>query len=400
MGAETNRTPGAKRWMTGFVAMLIVVSVPGAVIGVSALVRMASTLPPNRDGAMRDHALQCARSGLTDAINWLRRQPRQPVVEFAPTQVDSMDPRIGMVREFPITERLWGRFEVWRGGAAGEEDPLRRHLAVRDVSIEAGHPAPGAVWRLRGVGFVFARDRVDEPFDRNSAAVLCREVLEVEVARIGLRLPGEAALCVRDVTTLVVGNHARIDGGPSAVGVYSAPRKSGAAPMAEARAGSLRGASGSATAASRELFDDSVISVFGVDRRTLFTMADACVTDADDLPSPLAANSLHCVDVPLLTYTAARPLRGSGILFVKGDLSIEPGSAARFDGLLYVDGDLVVHSRASFRGAVVVTGAVSIQGGRKTAELIYDDGILRRLCDALGSYRMATPVTRVRERNK
>jgi hypothetical protein len=386
--------------MTGFVAMLIVVSVPGVVVGVSGLVRMASTTPPLRDGAVRDHAHQCARSGLTDAINWLRRQPRQPVVEFAPTQADSMDPGIGMVREFPITERLWGRFEVWRGGAAVEEDPSRRRLAVRDVSIDAGHPAPGAVWRLRCVGFVFARDRVDEPFDRNSAAVLCREVLEVDVARIGLRLPGEAALCVRDVTTLVVGNHARIDGGPSAVGIYGGPVKSGATPMAETRTGLRRGVRGSVTAASRDLFDDSVISVFGVGRRTLFAMADACVTDAGDFPSPLGANSLYCVDVPQLTCTTARPLRGSGILFVKGDLSIEPGSAARFDGLLYVDGDLVVHSSASFRGAVVVTGTVSIQGGRGTAELIYDDGVLRRLCDALGSYRMATPVTRVGETNK
>ena len=52
-------------------------------------------------------AVQIARSGLTEALSWMRRQTSQPVMVFAPQLdpsatppiLDTIDPDIGLVRE-------------------------------------------------------------------------------------------------------------------------------------------------------------------------------------------------------------------------------------------------------------------------------------------------------------
>ena len=63
-----------------------------------------------------------ARSGLTEATNWFRRQTSRPVTTFAPILdttadpqiLDTEDPVIGLVREAKISGNLYGRYEVWK----------------------------------------------------------------------------------------------------------------------------------------------------------------------------------------------------------------------------------------------------------------------------------------------
>ena len=58
-----------------------------------------------------------ARSGLTDALAWYQRQPVQPVGTFSPQLdpsgdpplLDTLDPTVGLVREFEVRGSLWAR---------------------------------------------------------------------------------------------------------------------------------------------------------------------------------------------------------------------------------------------------------------------------------------------------
>ena len=95
---------------------------------------------------LHGQATNFARSGLTEAINWLRRQVVQPVTVFEPVLdtaatpqiIDTLEPDIGLVREFQITGNIWGRYEVWKQWDA-DPDPARlawrQQVQVRDVSL-------------------------------------------------------------------------------------------------------------------------------------------------------------------------------------------------------------------------------------------------------------------------
>ena len=63
-------------------------------------------------------------------------------------------------------------------------------------------------------------------------------------------------------------------------------------------------------------------------------------------------------------------------------------------GLLYVKGNLLLREPSELQGAVVVTGTVRIEGASDYATVTFDDGIVNRLRQTLGSYRQASAVTR------
>src|SRR5690606_18676464 len=112
---------------------------------------------------LHGQAAQFARAGLTEALGWFRRQTTQPVTVFAPVLdttvtppvLDTMDPDVGIVREFEIAGVIWGRYEVWKAWA-GDPDPerlaWRQQVQVEDISAERGIAGAGNVWRVRSVG--------------------------------------------------------------------------------------------------------------------------------------------------------------------------------------------------------------------------------------------------------
>ena len=116
-------------------------------------------------------SVQFSKSGLIEALGWLRKQTAQPVTSFqpqlnmlvSPPVMDTLDPIIGVAREFQITNSIWGRYEVWK---QWEADPnptrlaWRRLMQTQDISDQRGNLAPGSIWRVRSVGYVFRR--VDE----------------------------------------------------------------------------------------------------------------------------------------------------------------------------------------------------------------------------------------------
>jgi hypothetical protein len=62
---------------------------------------------------------------------------------------------------------------------------------------------------------------------------------------------------------------------------------------------------------------------------------------------------------------------------------------------LYVNGNLTVREPCELQGSIVVTGAVTVQGSTSDfATITFDDGIVARLRQTLGTYRQATSTTR------
>lgn len=346
--------------------------------------------------ALRSQALQVARSGLTEAANWLRRQTSQPVLAFdpqfdpgaVPPLLDTIDADIGIVREFRITGRVWARYEVWKEWP-GDPDPdrlaWREQFQCQDVSAQRAGASPGTIWRLRSVGYVYERENAAVPFDQQPNRVIASQVAVDEVRRLVIALPGEAAVNVARGDDCRVEDFGRIVGGAGA-GVYF-PQGTGTAVLS---GGQITGSPAQSTAVD---YDDSCEAVFGMGFQQLQAMASLQVTTTSQFPKPVPDMSLVVVDIGTLTLDSSRPLVGTGIVVVRGDVVINPGSNSNFSGMLYVDGDLTVNAPAEIRGAVVCTGDLRLEGISDYASVYFDSAVLTTLLTQIGNYRQASAVS-------
>src|SRR5690606_20483157 len=107
-------------------------------------------------------------------------------------------------------------------------------------------------------------------------------------------------------------------------------------------------------------YDASVPAVFGISLPDLKSIADEVVSQPATFPNPLPLHGLVVADAGPLMFDAARPLRGSAVLFVRGDVLLAPGSGSHFTGLLYVDGDVTIRAPALMAGCVVVADGHTI----------------------------------------
>lgn len=344
-------------------------------------------------------ALQFSRSGLIEALGWFRKQTSQPVVTFdprfdavaVPPVLETIEPDIGIVREFEISGSLWGRYEVWKQWPG---DPVPDRLAFRnqvqcvDISAERGNLSPGSVWRVRSVGYVFRRNDPGVAYDQQPNQVLGTEIVETEIRRLALQPPSQAALSTRTGSTCVVATRGRVLGGTAGVGIYYL-QGTGSVTVS----GSGATVSGTQSSVASSLYNDDMTTVFGVGLAELKSMADANVTLPAHFPSPVPTESLIVAETNM-TFTSSNPLSGTGVVVVRGNVTINQGSNSSFSGLLYVDGNLVVREPAEIQGAVVATGSVRVEGSSDTATITFDDGILNRLRQNMGTYRLSSATTR------
>ncbi len=353
---------------------------------------------------LHGQALQFARSGLNEAVSWLRRQTIQPVTAFEPQvdeesatpALDTIDPEIGLVREFCIAGEIWGRYEVWK---AWDEDPdparafWRETMRAEDVSALRNSDGAGTAWRLRSVGYVFRRQDANARFNELPNQVLGQEVLDVEAIRMTLTTPGQAALNVGDGNSAHVNTNGRISGGSSAAGIYY-PAGSGT-PNVGPRVLRVTGTPQLATASS---YDDSFVAVFNSTYSDVRASADMVVTSQDEFPVPVRDGDIVVAEGGTYNFDESRPLAGSGLVVFRGNVVVNPGSNSDFRGLLYVDGNLTLRGPAVIRGSVICTGNVTVQGAQGSnpqyAEIIYDDSALAEVRNRLGNYRIASTINR------
>jgi hypothetical protein len=340
---------------------------------------------------LHGQAAQFARAGLIEALSWYRKQTSQPVLAFDPRLdtaanppvLDTIDPDIGIVREFSITGAVWGRYEVWKQWDA---DPIparldfRRKVQMTDVSLERGAATLGNVWRIRAIGYIYRRADPSRAFDEQPNHVLGRETVETEMRRLTLAPPGEAAICTRTPSTSIVNSRGRVQGGAGA-GIFY-PSGVGNPVVS---AGSVIGSPALAPSAT---YDDSVEAVFGVNADDLSSLADDRIYSDATFPNPVPQKSVYYCETNL-TFTAARPLKGNGIVYVRGNVTMNLGSNSWFTGFLYVDGNVTLTAPNEFNGTLVATGYVQVLGVSDFSNVTYDDGALNALRTEVGQYRLS-----------
>ena len=349
----------------------------------------------------RGQSVQFARSGLVESIGWLRKQTAQPVTDFeprldasaTPPLLDTIDSDIGIAREFRITNSVWGRYEVWKDWTT-DPDPdrlaFRQQMQCEDVSTLRGNLSPGSVWRLRSIGYVYRRVDPTVRFDEAPNQMLAKQVLEAEARRLALLPPGQSALCARNGSGIRVLTRGRVFGGTAAAGLFY---ESGTPTISGTGATVIGGQT------AWPSYDDSFEAVFGVAQAELGAMADYFVTQASDFPSPVPVNALVLCTTGM-TFTAARPLKGTGVVAIVGNTTIGQGSYSAFSGLLYVVGNLTIREPSEIQGAVVVTGSVTVEGASDYATITYDDTILAGLRHQLGTYRLSSTLSRPLARDR
>ena len=381
-------------------ALFIMIFAVGVVVSGSMTIR-SNKSRTDTSFMLTGQAAEFARSGLTETINWFRRQPGQPVLTFAPQLdgaadppiLDTEDPDIGLVREFRVSGNIYGRYEVWKPWA-GDPDTnrmaWRQQLQIEDVSIRRGRGTTGTSWRLKCTGFVFVKRDKTKSFREYPNYVIARETLESEMSRLAFALPGQAAICARNGSAVSIQKNARVDGGSVGAGVYY-PNTTGVPVVGIG--GSLKGTPPSAPSA---YYDDSIRYVFGVSQEGLNSMANLFITDEAAFPAPIQPGSLTILDIPgkAIHFTATRPLDGYGIVLIHGDVIIDPGSNSFFSGLLYVDGNLTVNAPCVMRGAVITTGSFLAQGIGDFVDVVYDDWIINFMQTTMANYRTSRAARR------
>ena len=386
-----------ERGIALILALMFTMIVAGICLTGTTLLR--SHIQKNRTSwASKSQALQVARSGLAEAHSWLRRQTSQPVTAFAPLLntssspqvLDTIDAEIGLVREFRVTEKIFARYEVWKRWDAdpdAERRAWRQQQQCEDVSLMRGAAGAGAVWQLRSVGYIYEQLDPDVPFDQEPNKVIASQVASNEYRRLVLTLPGNAAINVGDGNSCHVNTNGRIIGG-SAAGIFY-PTGTGTPTTGP---NNQQRVTGTPRLSTSNNYDDSYESVFGMSYEQLRAMATLVITNTSSLPSPMPDNGIVVIESNnTVGFDAAKPLRGTALVVITGNTTIQQGSNSDFSGMLYVEGNLTVREVSTIRGSVVCTGNVTVQGSgaNQYTTIPYDGNVLNQLLGRIGNYTMA-----------
>lgn len=379
----------------------------------------------------RGQVYEVARAGITDAYAWLRRQTSQPVTQFRPLRVgidrpaylkvpvdgwateiasvvsaddiinETDDPDVGLTRSFEIADNLWARYTCRSevpaepfvdGNGNGRHDDgevftdvnangIRDDVSgCRDTSTGRGSPLAGGVWELSCEAEIFHRARRDLPLETAPNRRLAKVTLVQEVRRLGIRLPAEGALVVDQGNRVHIQNRGRL----RAPGGAAIAHASGTGnPLIVRPADVIGGISPIPN------YMGSLSDVFGVSFDTLRSMADIAVSDIADLPATIGDGALVTIDGDVV-WDDSMPMRGTGVVVVRGNVTYASGSNSFFSGLLFVDGHLEMKAPCYIRGSVIGTGDATVLGtGGDYAEIEWDPDLVNELISRLSRYRLS-----------
>jgi hypothetical protein len=308
-----------------------------------------------------------------------------------PPILDTIDPDIGLVREFEITDAIWARYELWKDWRA-DPDPVRlakrMQFQCEDVSQPRAGGSPGTVWRLRSLGYVYRLVDPTVPFNQPPNRIVASQLMETDVRRVVITLPGLAALCVGDGNSCHINTGGRVYG-MNGYGILF-PAGSGS-PTVGPHMQRVTGQP--APYAQVSEWHDDYDSVFGMSEAELTGLAHTIVTNPNEIPSPIPNMTMVILDCgSTVTLDSSCPLLGAGIVIVKGNLVLGQGNNSNFSGLLYVDGNLTMRDPSEINGAVVCTGGASIQGSHDFSTIRYDQTIIDAMMTSFGNYQRSKPL--------
>ena len=384
-------------------SLMVMISVSGLVT-VGTMTLLAHRTKVDTEYIRYGQAVGLARSGLVEATGWFVKQTTQPVIGFdpkldtsaVPPVLETDDPEIGIVREFPISGQIWGRYEVWK---QWDSDPNTSRLAFRkdnqveDLSHAVGLTSGGS-WRLQSTGYVFQRRDPAAGFATYPNRIITSEVLAADIRRMQLSPPGQAAINIGRGQNVTVNTQGRLFGGGVGAGVYY-PQGTGTPNSGPPGSGRISGTP--ALAPTTSTYDDSLEAVFGVGRSELMIMADNVVTDMSQFPVPVPKYSITVVDRPSVTFDNTTPLNSTAaIVYIDGNVTLLPGNQSVFTGLLYVNGSLTIREPCEIKGTIIVTGNLTVQGSSDFADVYFDDDALNDLRLNIGNYRFSSAIKKVR----
>ena len=275
-----------------------------------------------------------------------------------------------------------------------------------DITKYKGKPSSGTVWQLESEGIVYVRNSANVPYNHAPNRVLSRAKLRTEIQRLSLNLPAASAVSVsRGAGVTLPSTSIRIRGGTKSALMYQASSgtPTGAAyttasnpPNAQITGTNPVSQAGITAVPSRF----TIPYIFGVTQNELENMADFNVPSVASLPATLPSARLIVLRDPsnsdaTFEFTQSRPLTGTGVLVVFGNLTLKANSNSSFNGVIYVDGSYVQEAPSSVTGSVVVnnthpsiTRIFKMTGAGERSEIRYDANVIDFIEQRLGQYRI------------
>jgi hypothetical protein len=331
-----------------------------------------------------DLAKNVAESGLTEGAAYLRRQPTQPVTVFAP-QLDlaadpplneTLDPSIGLVREFEVSAGLWGRYEI------------RKDQAL-DVSPNYGEP-PGTVWDIEARGYLYERTDAQKRFDQRPNRVISEQKVRTEMRGLPVQVPAPSAVVVMNPSQVtMLGNAEILGNGMPAIG-YCKPAGALVVPVLDVTI------TGSPLSIAINDLSIAVKDVFGVRSEQVRNLSDIVLASPRQIYGHVANDIAVYAPGGLTLPAAGAALRGRMLLFVDGDFTAMSGNNSDFSGVLYVTGNAAIEGPFRFRGAMIVAGTLRVgqtsSGWVSAQDLVSignDQTAVQKLREALARYRIS-----------
>ncbi|HKO57446.1 MAG TPA: hypothetical protein VJ276_16350 [Thermoanaerobaculia bacterium] len=332
-------------------------------------------------------ANNAAEAGLVEALSWFRRQTTQPVASFAPkldTTVtpninDTEEPSVGIVRTFEVSDlgRVRGRYEVTYGKTSDWSGTV-------DVTVPHGKTTAsvGSVWQLESTGIIYVQNDSSVDYKTSPNKILARRTARTEIQKMAVKVPaGGAAIFATKGSSVNIGTGSRVIGGKDGVGIAYNDA------TAVVNGGTVSGTPSAMKASAAGQFD--IPSVFGVSKQELTNMADVLVKKVADLPKDLPGMSLIVIDGNAV-FDNTRPLQGSGILVVFGDMTIQANNNADYSGVIYCTGNYSQAQPSAISGAVITTGGtVKVTSSGDVSEVDYDKNIIDQIQQQMADYRFS-----------
>ncbi|MBI5837633.1 MAG: hypothetical protein HZB25_10335 [Candidatus Eisenbacteria bacterium] len=404
--SQPPRRPGER----GFVMLYVVYVVLAVGLFLAgAIAYMGNAIHRGRaELGYHGHALNVARAGLADAVNWFKSQASQPVrssgssyayadAAFHPLHDNTPklnftdDESIGLVKEVPLSDddRLWGRYEVRRQLVDNGTDPaLTDSNAVHDITsyLGKGNAGEGLAWHIQANAFVYLKNDPNRAFNQAPNRVLETVAMAEQIISLSIRRPAESAIIVGTASGISIGTNARITGMPNG---YAVTYRAGTGTPSPATApGGVTGAPSAYLSLPDSLWFDDVQRVFGVTQSEIRSLASITVSSVASLPATLPSMAIVYID-GAATFTPTRPLTGGGILFVNGNLTIQANSNSLFSGFIYCTGRVYQYAPSLISGMVVAHGGYTISGAGDVAQAEYSPSVLSAVRDHLCQYQEA-----------
>lgn len=326
-----------------------------------------------------------ARSGVTETISWFQRQSQQPVLAFGPRYepaaspplVETIDPAVGLVREFEIHGNLWGRYEV-------------RTADALDISSQRGAEHAGSVWQLGVRSYVYRRADSSVPFDQAPNRLVATEAMVTEIRSGRFNPPAPSPICVDDPSKLHLGWRATVDGGGGPAFAYRDPNV--VTDLVSPVPSIHTDAAVNGPSVPMVTYDAEAEAVFSMDLDEIRAHADIVLTrETASLASDDGVIRLQdsLVYVPRDLVHLGSLVVENCVVVVDGDvflMQVTPTELSSFTGILYATGDVRLVTSQTFTGALISRGDVHI-GERLPVTVRHDPQVIEDMRIFLNKYR-------------